>query len=112
MSSGARRFRGSGRRETPGGKIRVEPGGETELLRKNDYAPLFPRSEERGSAFQGPEGSRFRKESAKKDRISRKKAVHRLDIFVGRVYNQLQYVMVWPGLSAHGRGLRPGRRQE
>lgn len=62
--------------------------------------------------FRGRSGLRFRKGNAKKDRISRKKAVHRLDIFAGWVYNQLQYVMVWPGLSAHGRGLRPGRRQE
>lgn len=38
--------------------------------------------------------------SAKKGKFTRKKAVHRLDIFRRRVYNTMQYVIVCPGTWA------------
>lgn len=44
-------------------------------------------------AEKGRGAQRFRK----KDRVSRKNDVHRLDIFKKMVYNVKQYVIVWPG---------------
>lgn len=41
----------------------------------------------------GPGAQRFRK----KDTVSRKNDVHRLDIFQRMVYNDHQYVIVWLG---------------
>ena len=46
-----------------------------------------------GVSFQG------RKGFARKGKISRKIAVHRLDIFRRRVYNVRKYVIVCPGTS-------------
>ena len=41
-----------------------------------------------------------KKGSAKNGKITRKKAVHRLDIFRSMVYNIRKYVIVCPGTSA------------
>ncbi len=79
----------------------VSPPAETEFIHKIDYGPPF-RLLGREADLCAEEALKHGKMMGflKKDKISIKKAVHRLDIFQRRVYNVRKYVIVCPGASA------------
>ena len=76
------------------------PASKTKITETNDYGPPFPTGRAVFSAQTGRGRGRKRKGFARNGKITRKKAVHRLDIFRSMVYNVRKYVIVCPGRSA------------